>query len=198
MFYEQSITDEVFASMYEKSYKKECRIPREELRHLVILHYGFDSKEHIGELIVNRMIAKEILMIFQELYNIKYPIEKVILIDRYNGDDTKSMEDNNTSCFNYRSIEGTDTLSKHSKGLAIDINPLYNPYITYINGKQICQPKNGILYQNRLQSFPYKIDEKDKCYQLFRQYGFDWGGNWKDRKDYQHFEKIESRMQHFE
>lgn len=198
MFYEQSITDEVFAIMYDKSYKKECKVPRGELRHLVISHYGFDSKEHRGELIVNQLIAKEILIIFQELYKIKYPIEKIRLIDEYDGDDIRSMEDNNTSCFNYRNIEGTNQLSKHSNGLAIDINPLYNPYIKYINGKQICLPKNGKAYQNRLQYSPYKIEKEDRCYQLFQQYGFDWGGNWKDRKDYQHFEKIEPRMQHFE
>lgn len=74
--------------------------------------------------------------IFHELYLAEYPIERIRLIDEYDGDDTVSMEDNNTSCFNYRVVDGTSSLSKHAYGMAIDINPLYNPYVTYPKVKE--------------------------------------------------------------
>jgi len=82
-------------------------------------------------------------------------------------------------------------LSNHSKGLAIDINPLYNPYVkTNKNGKIIISPEKGKKYADRKQSFPYKIDKNDLCYKEFIKHGFIWGGAWKSLKDYQHFEKV--------
>ena len=128
--------------------------------------------------------------IFYELYRNEYQLEKVLLIDEYDGDDTASMEDNNTSCFNYRAVDGTDNLSRHAYGLAIDVNPLYNPYITYNgDGSENVSPAAAARYSDRSSSFPYKIDENDLCYKLFIQHGFTWGGNWNSSKDYQHFQK---------
>lgn len=100
-----------------------------------------------------------------------------------------SMEDNNTSCFNYRVVDGTSSLSKHAYGMAIDINPLYNPYVTYPKGKRRVSPAAGAVYADRNKDFPYKIDKNDLCYQLFTEHGFTWGGSWKTMKDYQHFQK---------
>ena len=113
------------------------------------------------------------------------------MIDEYDGDDLASMEDNNTSCFNYRPVEGTSSLSKHALGLAIDINPFYNPYITYNkDGSEKVSPANASAYADRTSSFPYKIDENDLCYQLFKEHGFTWGGHWNSCKDYQHFQNV--------
>ena len=155
-----------------------------------IMHYDFDGNLAEGELICNELIARDIVEIFYELYKNEYKIEKVLLIDEYDGDDTASMEDNNTSCFNYRTVAGSNTLSKHALGLAIDINPLYNPYITYnADGTENVLPESAIAYADRTLSFPYKIDENDLCYKLFTEHGFVWGGNWNSCKDYQHFQK---------
>ena len=100
------------------------------------------------------------------------------------------MTDNNTSCFNYRVVDGTKSLSRHALGLAIDINPLYNPYIRYDKkGGQTVSPVEGEAYADRTVSFPYKIDPDDLCYRLFTEHGFTWGGNWNSSKDYQHFQK---------
>lgn len=106
-------------------------IGREDLRYLRLLYYGFDDETHVGELITNVAIADEILEIFQELYENQYPIEKMLLIDEYGGDDDLAVADNNTSCFNYRVVAGSTKLSRHALGMAIDINPFYNPYVTY-------------------------------------------------------------------
>ena len=114
----------------------------------------------------------------------------MLLIDEYDGDDTASMEDNNTSCFNYRVVEGSDSLSKHAYGLAIDVNPFYNPYVTYEkDGAERVSPAAAMGYADRSVNFPYKIDEEDLCCRLFKEHGFIWGGNWNSLKDYQHFQK---------
>lgn len=189
LFYSTNITDSVWKRIYKKSYKKDCVIPKDELSYIRILYYGFDKKSHIGELIVNKKIKKDVISVFKELYKKNYPIERVELIDNYSADDETSMAANNSSCFNYRTIKGKKTLSNHSKGLAIDINPLYNPCVRTSNGVTTIEPKQGKKYANRKKKFSYKIDEKDVCYQTFKKYGFSWGGHWKNVKDYQHFEK---------
>lgn len=182
------ISDEIFARMYGRSYKKNCTIPRGELRYLRLSHYGFDGEVHEGELVVNAAIADEVTAIFCELFEARYPIEKMRLIDDYDADDERSMADNNSSAFNYRTISGTDKLSNHSRGMAIDINPLYNPYVHANTGVEACEPANAQAYTDRTQDFPYKIDENDVCYQIFTAHGFSWGGSWSSSKDYQHFE----------
>lgn len=189
LFYEEEISEEIFQKIYGKSFKEDCTIPRENLRYIRVLHYGFDDYVHIGELIVNKSIAKDVIQIFYELYLEQYPIEKMLLIDNYDAQDDCSMEDNNTSCFNFRKIADSDKLSNHSRGLAIDINPVYNPYVREKNGVILCEPENGKEYADRSKNFPYKIDKEDVCYQIFTKYGFEWGGDWNSVKDYQHFQK---------
>ncbi|MBO5335915.1 MAG: M15 family metallopeptidase [Lachnospiraceae bacterium] len=170
-------------------------ISYDDLSYVHVLHYDFAGNLAEGELICNRAIAQDFVEIFYELYQNEYQIEKMHLIDEYDGDDTASMEDNNTSCFNYRVVAGSTSLSKHALGLAIDINPLYNPYITYEKDetgqitKENVSPVSATAYADREISFPYKIDENDLCYKLFVEHGFTWGGNWNSCKDYQHFQK---------
>ncbi len=168
----------------------DLEISYEDLRYVHVLHYDFEGNPAEGELICNSYIAQDLVEIFYELYYNEYQIEKIKLIDEYDGNDDISMEDNNTSCFNYRTVAGSKNLSKHALGLAIDINPLYNPYITYEkDGNPNIAPASASAYADRERAFPYKIDENDLCYKLFIQHGFTWGGNWNSSKDYQHFQK---------
>ena len=127
--------------------------------------------------------------VFQKLYQAGYPIEKIRLIDDYGGDDAASMRDNNTSCFHFRTISGSPKLSKHSMGLAVDINPLYNPYVKTVGDTVSTEPEEAKVYADRTADFPHKIWEEDLCCRLFCRYGFEWGGGWKTVRDYQHFEK---------
>ena len=137
---------------------------------------------------VNKRIAEDVLDIFKELYKAGYQIEKVRLIDEYNAQDELSMRDNNSSAFNFRYISYSTTLSKHAMGLAVDINTLYNPYIKQVDGRLNIEPANAVQYVDRNRQFPHKIDHDDLCYKLFTKHGFEWGGDWEDSKDYQHFE----------
>jgi hypothetical protein len=188
-FFYVSISDDVFARMEGKSFKKDCTTKRSELRYVKVLYYGFDKKTHVGELVVNKAIAKDVVGIFQDLYKAKYRIEKMKLIDDYDADDNKSMADNNTSSFNFRHVEGSKALSQHAYGRAIDINPKYNPYIVTIKGKRKVEPPNGKKYADRSIDLPYIIHKNDVCYKAFVKRGFDWGGSWRPDPDYQHFAK---------
>ncbi|MBQ6776205.1 MAG: M15 family metallopeptidase [Synergistaceae bacterium] len=188
-FSSSAIDDEIFARIKGKSYKDNCPVPLEDLRYLRVLHVGFDGQTHEGEMICNTSIAEDLLDIFQKLYEAGYQIEKIRLVDEYDADDELSMRDNNSSCFNFRFISHTTTISKHGLGLAVDINTLYNPYVKMVDGKFNLEPATAGDYVDRSRDFPHKIDENDLCYKLFTEHGFEWGGNWKSVKDYQHFEK---------
>jgi len=135
-------------------------------------------------------IADDLMEIFKALYQAKYPIEKMRLIDYYDGDDEASMRDNNSSCFNQRDITAGGRRSKHSFGLAVDINPRYNPYYKVkASGKVLVKPEGSVEFLDRKATFPYKIEKGDLCYRLFKAHGFRWGGEWASSKDYQHFER---------
>lgn len=165
-------------------------ITYDDLRYMHIWHYDFEGTPIEGELICNQSIAQDLVEIFYELYRSEYRIGRVRLIDEYNGDYPASMESNNTFCFYYQMPQDNPLLSKHAYGLAIDINPLYNPCITYnADGTEQISPASAQAYADRNQSFPYKIDENDLCYQLFKEHGFTWGGSFNSHKDYQHFQK---------
>ena len=185
-----AISDKVFERMKGKSYKNSCPIPREELRYVRALHYDADGNIHLGEMVCNKAIAQDLVEIFRQLYDACYPIERMVLIDEYDADDEQSMSDNNSSCFCYRSIGNGKKLSKHARGMAVDLNTLYNPYYKdRKDGSRYVQPEKGRRYCDRRKSFPYKISKGDLCYRLFIAHGFTWGGNWKSCKDFQHFEK---------
>ena len=175
--------------MQGKSYHANPYIQRSDLRYLKVLHWDYDEKTHQGELICNKLIADKLIAIFRELYANHYPIQKMRLPDEYDADDERQMSDNNTSCFCYRKVSGSTKLSLHARGLAVDINTRYNPYIHYRkDGTRIVEPSNGKPYTDRQKQFRYKIEQGDLCHRLFLKHGFTWGGSWKTKKDYQHFE----------
>ncbi len=189
-FYYESLSEEVKTRITGISYPTDSLVPYEDLRYVKVLHYNFDGILQEGELICNQAIAQDMVEIFYELYLANYQIAKMVLIDAYGADDNLSMEDNNTSAFNYRVVSGTSRLSKHAYGLAIDINPMQNPFVD-INedGSLYSSPAGSEIYADRTITFDHKIDEQDLCYQLFTEHGFIWGGHWKSYQDYQHFQK---------
>lgn len=95
---------------------------------LDVPHLGFDGAERVGQLVVDAALAGELRAIFERVLGIGFPIERIMPISAYGWDDDASMADNNSSCFNYRLIAGTDVMSVHSEGRAVDINPRLNPY----------------------------------------------------------------------
>lgn len=191
-FAAEPIPDGVWARMQGKTYKENPYIGRDDLRHVRALHWDYDNQMHVGEMIVNKEIADRVVSILRQLFDAKYPIQRMLLPDVYDADDETQMRDNNSSSFCYRAIAGSSKLSKHARGLAIDINTLYNPYYKgRDDGTRFIQPATAADYCDRTWDFPYKIDHDDLCFRLFTEAGFEWGGDWTSCKDFQHFEFIE-------
>lgn len=188
-FFYQSLTDDIKARINGLSYKSDCTVPYEDLRYVSVLYEDFNGETQTGEIICNKAIAQDLVEIFYELYCSHYQIDKIRLVDEYDADDDLSCAANNTSCFNFRKVYGSDNLSKHALGLAIDINPFQNPYVTYPDGVERISPPGSEPYADRDSGLPHIITEDDLCYQLFTAHGFTWGGHWRSLKDYQHFQK---------
>lgn len=173
------------------SYRENPNISLDDLRYVRVLHYDFNGQVQEGELIVNQRIAFSVMKVFYQLYKWEYPIASVRLVDDFEGDDELSMEANNSSAFNYRTIEGRTQLSKHALGMAIDINPQINPYVR----EDGYYPKNATEYLERDPKLckgkhaDKMLHKNDMAYKIFKRNGFSWGGDWEESKDYQHFEK---------
>ena len=215
-FFIREISDDLYDRMRGgNTYKEDCIVPREDLRYLIVLHKDKDGNIHQGEMVVHKLIAEDVLEIFEKLYDAGYPIERMVLPDNYLADDETMMRDNNSSSFNFRFISHTDILSKHGLGMAVDINPLYNPYHKFVENDdgskteviepatgepyldrpkalaykiEVIEPATGEPYLDRSKAFVYKIEKGDLCFKLFTEKGFEWGGDWTGQKDYQHFE----------
>jgi peptidoglycan LD-endopeptidase CwlK len=163
------------------------KAPKQILQNLTLVnvrYYSFDNKLHQGQLVIHTSLANDVKEIFQELEHNKYPIEKVIPIVKYEWSDIRSIADNNTSAFNYRTVEGTRKLSDHSFGRAIDVNPYQNPWVhsSKVSNKQYSSRQYNPSVRGT-------IVRDDICYKAFMKRGWKWGGNWRNSKDYQHFVK---------
>lgn len=185
VFSSNLINLEIEERIHGKSWKDGAPIEIENLRYLQLTYLGFDNESHVGEMIVHKYVAEEVLEIFKELYLNKVKIEKMVLISEYDANDDLSMADNNTSAFCYRVVAGTDKLSKHSYGIAIDINPVQNPYVQ----KNSVEPESGRDYLDRSKITDGMIVSGDISYMAFVSRDWTWGGNWNSMKDYQHFQK---------
>jgi len=145
-------------------------------------YFSFDGKLHRGQVVVNIAVKDDVIEAFKIIKEQKFPVQKVIPIVKYDWDDNESMEQNNTSAFNYRFVAGTERLSHHATGRAIDINPRNNPVI-YNDGK--ISPKGCSYNPNAKGSL--KNDFQPVTF--FKSNGWRWGGDWTSLKDYHHFDK---------
>ena len=169
------------------SWRPGCPVEPGQLRRVETNHIGFDGQTHRGELIVHEDLVAEVMAIFEQLHQLRYPIEKLRTVDHYPAaDDELSMEDNNSSAFNCRDIPGTGRWSEHAYGRAIDLNPLLNPYIHRTGA---FEPKNAAPYLDRNRNDPGLLRDGDPAIRVFTDRGWGWGGYWRRSRDYQHFER---------
>jgi hypothetical protein len=176
----------VTAAELGATWRPGCPVEPERLRRVNVDHIGFDGQTHRGELIVHEDLVPEVIAIFEQLYRLGYPVEKIRTVDHYSdADDELSMEDNNTSAFNCRSIPGTNEWSPHAYGRAIDLNPLLNPCL-YASG--YFEPQNAAAYLDRSRTDPGLLHNGDPAVHIFTDRGWRWGGDW-TTPDYQHFER---------
>jgi hypothetical protein len=173
----------VSAEQLGASWRPGCPLGVEQLRAVEVSHWGVDGAVHRGRLIVDGAHAERMVAAFRDLYAARFPIQQMVPIDRYGGDDQASMRANNTSAFNCRYVSGTTSWSEHAYGRAIDVNPLVNPYV---KGTSV-DPPEGAPYADRSRTDPGMIHAGDAAVRAFAAQGWAWGGSWSNGKDYQHF-----------
>jgi poly-gamma-glutamate capsule biosynthesis protein CapA/YwtB (metallophosphatase superfamily) len=164
-----------------------CPVPLTDLRHLVVTHVGFDGRARRGELIVHADVAADVVDVFAALYSARFPIERMLLVDEYGGDDNASMANNNTSGYNCRRVAGQADWSDHAYGRAIDINPVQNPYV--LDGVVLpaaAAPFRNVDRGSDAPDVPGVIRDGDVVRQAFDRIGWQWGGLFSD-PDFQHF-----------
>lgn len=185
------LPEEVQKKMLGISWREGCPVAMKNLVFIELRHWGYEDQLMDGELVVHKDVATDITGIFKELFDARFPVEKIWLVDEYNGDDLESMRDNNTSAFNCRwKVPKPGVFSQHAFGTAIDINPLVNPY----HSPKLILPKGGEIYIDRSKKSKGMIFKNDVVYKAFTRRGWIWGGDWKRKKDYQHFEKKRDRQ----
>jgi hypothetical protein len=180
----EPISHERAREMIGVSWHPGCPVSISQLRLIAMDHWGFDGQPHRGELVVHEVVADDIVNVFGQLFTARFPILRMECIERFDGDDNRSMAADNTSAFNCREIAGGGPYSVHSWGKALDINPLENPYVK----DGIVLPAAGAAYLDRDDVRPGMILDGDFVVEAFAAIGFSWGGNWTRLKDYQHFE----------
>lgn len=167
------------------TWHKWCPVGLGKLRRVNLTHLDFKGKPRRGRVVVHRSEARQILRVFKRLYAVGFRIRRVEPIERYGGDDRKSMDADNTSAFNCRVVAGTNRLSQHAYGTAIDINPRENPYVTPSGH---VSPPAGAAYTNRKKVRKGMIVKSGPVIRTMKRIaGWKWGGKWSGAKDYQHF-----------
>lgn len=155
----------------------------DQLRAVNVSHWGYDGAVHQGRIVVAASQAERMVAVFRDVYAARFPIERMVPIDAYGGDDQASMRANNTSGFNCRTVAGTSRLSQHGLGLAVDVNPLMNPYV---KGSTV-DPPEGARWADRSRTDAGMIKPGDAVVDAFERQGWAWGGYWRSGPDYQHF-----------
>ena len=154
-----------------------------DLKLIRVSYWGFDGRAHLGRLVVHRRVTRDIVTVFRRLYAARFRIRRMVPVSRYGGSDDASMAADNTSAFNCRLVEGTRSWSMHAYGLAIDVNPVENPYIS---GARVSPPA-GSRYLDRTSRRRGMAVDGGVLVEAFASVGWKWGGHWRGAADYQHF-----------
>ncbi|MFN8053666.1 MAG: M15 family metallopeptidase [Acidimicrobiales bacterium] len=187
------MSEPVRVRMEGRSMHPACPVSYDQLRYLRLTYWGADQASHLGEMVVNSDVADTVVSVFRQLFEIRFPITRMTLVDDFGpgatakdgADDFGSIEADNTSAFNCRVRTGSTTeYSQHSYGRAVDLNPLLNPYVA-ANGTTAHAASRRHL--DRTVEAPGVLLATSKAVAIFKAAGWGWGGDWSGIKDYQHF-----------
>ncbi len=151
-----------------------CPVPLEVLRYVTVRFFGFDGRVHAGELIVHEDVAHDIVQVFAELHELRFPLEEVRVIRSEELDAPPTGDGNVTSAFVCRPVAGGTRWSEHAYGRAIDINPFHNPYVR----GDVIIPELAGSYTDRDDVRPGMVVPGDAVTQAFTRIGWGWGGDW--------------------
>jgi len=184
----QTIPAELASSNLAGTWHPGCPVPISELRLLTLGYWGFDGMVHQGPMVVNAAVASKVVWVFRQLFAARFPIQEMALSTKYDPSANPNTRTNITASFNCRPIvtpSGPGTsFSMHASGLAIDINPLLNPFVgadgTVLN--RFSRP-----YHDRSLEVSGMIHAGDAVVRAFAHIGWSWGGDWSSGQDYMHF-----------
>jgi hypothetical protein len=179
----QGTISKVTRAELRHSYRPGCPVTPSQLRRLQVSYWGFDQRGHVGSIVVRSTEARDVVSVFRKLYAARFSIRRMRLVEAYGGSDDASMAADNTSGFNCRRVSGTSRWSAHAYGLAIDINPVENPFV---HGGLV-EPPAGRGYLDRSRRRRGMVVSNDVVVRAFAAIGWPWGGHWTSSKDYQHF-----------
>jgi poly-gamma-glutamate synthesis protein (capsule biosynthesis protein) len=169
----------------------DARCPRwDALAHVVVDHVTFDGGEARGELVVAAELADHAIALFRRLWQLGFPLRQLRLVDDFAGSDDASMAADNSSAFNFRVVEGTDRLSQHALGRAIDLNPVENPW----RRTDRVLPPEGVAYVDRTVVRPGMIVRPGPIVAVLDELGWEWGGDWRHAFDDHHVVWPRSRV----
>jgi D-alanyl-D-alanine carboxypeptidase len=171
-------------SQVRYSWHPGCPVALSGLRLVTMPYRGFDHQVHTGRLVVNAAVTGKLILVFRKLFAMRYPIRKMVPVDAYHGSDFASIQADNTSAFNCRDATGSSSWSEHAYGLAVDLDPCENPYVS-ADGYEA--HKHCRKYVDRSLDDPGVIHAGDKVVRAFASVGWGWGGTWQGARDYQHF-----------
>jgi D-alanyl-D-alanine carboxypeptidase-like protein len=175
----------VTAAQLPYSWHRGCPVAPAQLRRVRLSYWGFDGRAHTGALVVNASAVGDVVRVFRRLYSGRFPVRRMRPIDAYRGVDERSLAADNTAAFNcrYAVAPGPKRWSVHAYGLAVDIDPVENPYV--LNGR--VHPRAGRAYLNRSRIRPGMAYRGGLLVNAFAAAGWQWGGRWTASPDYQHF-----------
>ena len=173
----------VRATMTGVSWRPGCPVSLRDLRLVTARHWGFDGQLRTGRVVVHRDVAADIVSVLRRLYDARFPIRRMVLVDRYGASDFRSIEADNTSAFNCRHVEGTSRWSEHAYGRAIDVNPIENPYVS--GGRTSHRASEP--YLDRTPCRRGMACPGNALVRAFKAVGWGWGGDWTSVQDFQHF-----------
>lgn len=179
----EPIDEQFAAKMRGVSWHEGCPVPMEDLRKVSVPYVDFQGQPQRGTLVVAATQAQAVGEAFLEAYRAGFQIERMDPVHHYEGDDARSMAANNTSAFNCRPVTGGQGWSAHALGLAIDVNPVQNPYVR----DSRVLPEAGRAFLQRAEVRPGMLTAETSLTQAFKRQGWTWGGAWRSLKDYQHF-----------
>ncbi len=177
------------ATMRGTTWQPGCPVPLRELRLLTLRYRGMDGRVHQGPMVVNHAVASQVVSVFGRLFQARFPIQQLHLAVRYlpEQDDPNDTR-NYTDGFNCRPVVGARgplaNWSQHAYGLAIDINPIQNPYVT---SDGYVRNVHARPHRDRSLRRPGMIHSGDAVVRAFAAVGWKWGGYWSGDKDYMHF-----------
>jgi hypothetical protein len=181
-----TLSDQQKRAMLGVVWHKSCPVALRQLRVVNATHRTFNGSVAMGYLVVHQRYAKSVQQVLAQLFEVEFPIESMIPMEAFGGDDERSVLANNSSAFNCRAVKGARALSEHAYGRAIDINPQQNPMV---KANKPVTSTLDLSYLDRVASANRAgvIAPNSVPVKAFKQIGWGWGGHWRGVEDYQHF-----------